>query len=206
MRNHLLLTLFLGVSILLQSQTSVFTNYDLLKMKQVMETSISPDGQWIAYTINSKRPLEETPGSDYRELHIQKVNGESRPFISGKVRIIAPQWKSDNRTLTFLMNTGDGKGTQVYAIHTDGGSYYPLTSVSNYIQQYELSPAGDKIAYVALDKSVEPSKDLVKMGFNAEVFEEEILGRNLYVMDLPSGKPRQLNSGNAIFDFAWSPD
>ena len=66
----LILTYFLSLlSITAFTQNGDFTPYDLFKLDQVAEAVISPDGKYIAYTVNKEKPIEEGKGSDYRNLY-----------------------------------------------------------------------------------------------------------------------------------------
>ncbi len=58
--------LFITVSI---AQDNVFNSYDLLRTKYVVETSISPDGSRIAFTLHVPKQLEDSPGKHYRYLY-----------------------------------------------------------------------------------------------------------------------------------------
>jgi len=71
--------IFITVSI---AQDNVFNSYDLLRTKYVVETSISPDGSYIAYTLHVPRQLEDPPGNHYRYLYLYNLeNGESAELL-----------------------------------------------------------------------------------------------------------------------------
>ena len=75
--------LFITVS---TAQDNVFNSYDLLRTKYVVETSISPAGSYIAYTLHVPRQLEDPPGKHYRYLYLYNLeNGEAKELLGDKV-------------------------------------------------------------------------------------------------------------------------
>ena len=53
--------------------------------------SVSPSGDWVAYSVDSQRSSTEETGTGYSELHILNVRSkETRAFITGKVRVGSP--------------------------------------------------------------------------------------------------------------------
>ena len=94
--------LFITVSL---AQDNVFNSYDLLRTKYVVETSISPDGNYIAYTLHVPRQLEDEPGNHFRYLYLfNLVNGESTELLGDKVVVSSIEWMPDSKSLTFREN------------------------------------------------------------------------------------------------------
>jgi hypothetical protein len=67
------LVLLAAVSAVAASQ--VFTPTDLLSLRGVSAAEISPDGEWIAYTLSVPRGAAEPAGTAYSELHLVPVKG-----------------------------------------------------------------------------------------------------------------------------------
>lgn len=186
---------------------SVFTPHDLFKLKQVNESVLSPDGQHIAYTVNIERPIPEGKGSDFQELHVLNVEtGQSRSYITGKYTVRSLQWAPDGSQISFIGKMGMSSRNQVFGIPIDGGSPQPLTAEPAGILSYSWHPTGKKLAYVALrSPGGGTPAGLVSMGFDAEIYEEGLNFRRLFVQDLASGQSLQMTSSGAVYDFAWSP-
>ena len=50
--------------------SDVFSEKDLLKLKSATSAKISPNGEWIAYTVSAPRKATDKPGSGYSELYL----------------------------------------------------------------------------------------------------------------------------------------
>lgn len=181
---------------------------DVFKLKFVIESSISPDGKFIAYTVLVPKPISDGAGSDYRELHLYNLEKkESTPFIAGKVSIYSLGWSGDSKRITFLSNLGDVKGTQVYSMAVDGGSASPVTNHSRSIGHYEFSSDGEKIFFTSSEPRNEEAKNsFKKKGFDTEVYEEEYDNITLYSLNLKTKKHSALTKDVSVFDFQLSPD
>jgi len=198
--------LFITVSL---AQDNVFNSYDLLRTKYVVETSISPDGNYIAYTLHVPRQLEDEPGNHFRYLYLfNLVNGESTELLGEKVFISSIGWMSNSKSLTFRAKLNEDKFTQVYQLSLDSNKPTALTNSLSSVIKYQLSSDGNQLAFVATSLESDQKKKLVDRGFDAEIYEEQYLDRNLYLLHLKSQMmaPRKLTSDVSIFDFQWSPD
>jgi dipeptidyl aminopeptidase/acylaminoacyl peptidase len=191
----------------LNAQQEVLNSYNIFELNTVIETSISPDGKKIAYTLLVPRPFNHKPGTDYRHLYVYDIN-EDKPIalITDNASLFSIQWTPDSKNILFRSTRGEIKTSQVYLIEAAGGTPENITSFKNSISQYELSPDGRKLAFVSVEGQPPIKKDLLANGFDAEIFEEEYLDKNLYIQNFNSGEPKQLTSGVTVFDFKWSPD
>lgn len=203
----LLFTLWHAPFVEVARAQDVLTERSIFDLRQVVETRISPDAKYVAYTVTVPRPFTDAPGADYRALHVLDLrSGNSRAYITGKKAMYSLDWTPDGRAITFIANFPDGPGTQVYALPIDGGEARPLTASSTGIAGYTLRPDGSAIAYLATE-APDPSRAARKAkGFNAEVYEEGAAPRNVYIRTLPDGETRRVTSDVSVFDMAWSPD
>jgi len=197
--------LFITVSI---AQENFFNSYDLLRTKYVVETSISPDGSYIAYTLHVPRQLEDAPGSHYRYLYFYNLGSrESKELLGDKVSVSSIAWMPDSKTITFRAKLNEDKVTQVYQLSLDSDEPIALTNTLTSVIQYQVSSDGDKLAYVATSLESDEKTKLVEKGFDAEIYEEEYRDRNLYLFYLKSQMmaPKEITSDVSVFDFKWSP-
>lgn len=203
-KSVLILILFVSVA---YSQSNVLTSYNIFNLQFVIETSVSPDGKYVAYTVLIPRQFTDDPGTDYRHLYVFKTSEKTSKGLHLEKRSIhSIGWMPDSRTITFLARLGDVKETQVYSITADGGSPQQVTKADNSVSQYEVHPSGEKLAYVSTESQPMKKQELKKKGFDAEIYEEEYLDLNLYIHDMKSGEAKKLTSGFTVFDFKWSPD
>ena len=181
-----------------------FTIYDYLKLKTVGETSMSPDGEFIAFTIITRRSVEDGKGSNYKELFIKNTESdEIIPILTGKLNFSSIQWQPDSRAISCLAKFNDNPKSQVFSIPIDSKEPEQLTDIPEGIKQYAWNPKGLGLAFTSVEKSIDQA-ELKKMGFDAEVYEENIPDINLFLL---SGENiTQLNEDGTVFDFSWSPD
>ncbi len=179
---------------------------DLLRIRSVTSASISPDGQWIAYTVSVPREADEPAGGAWSELHVVSTrSGESRPFITGKVSIRALAWKPDGSAISFLTRRNGGL-TQVWMIPMAGGEAQQVTHADNHIFSYAWHPSGEKIAWLATPPKSARQRALEKKGYGFIYFEENLRHRNLYIADAGSAASEQLTKDITLWDFTFSPD
>jgi dipeptidyl aminopeptidase/acylaminoacyl peptidase len=193
----------------LTAQENTFTSYDLLRMKYVVETAISPDGNFIAYTVHVPRQLTDIPGKNYRYLYLYDLaNEKSVELIGDKVFISSIGWMPDSKSITFLAKLDNDKYTQVYQLPVDSGEPVALTNSVHSVLQYQISKDGNQLAFVSTSLVSEEKQNLLEAGFNAEIYEEEYPDRNLYSLNLEtqSMDTHQLTEDVSVYDFQWSPD
>lgn len=199
----MLLCIYYGAFAYCQEKRS-FTIYDYLKLKTVGEASISPDGKQIAFTVISRRPVEDGKGSNYKELFIWNTRStEIEPVLTGKLNFSSVQWQPDSRAISCLGKFNDNPKNQVFSIPLDSKDPQQITDIPEGIRQYAWNPNGNGLAFTSLEKTNE-NTELKKMGFDAEVYEENIPDINLFFMD--GENIIQLTNEGTVFDFLWSPD
>lgn len=180
-----------------------FGTYDLMDLQFVGETAVSADEKFIAYTVSKRRPLKEGAGSNYTELYVYDVKAKkSQVYIPGENSFSSIQWRPESTEITFLASFNGSR--QLYGIDLNGGSYYQISEAKPSISSYDWHPSGKSIAYIATERAPS-SNDLKKLGFNAEVFEEDLAKKNLYTYDISTKKSKQLISDVAVHTVAWNP-
>ena len=96
------LALAIGLSSSVAFAQSAITVEDIPKIKSVIQTSVSPDGDNVAFTRSLPRTLYvDENGSNYSELYVVDDKGVERPFITGSVNIKSIEWSNDSKTIYF---------------------------------------------------------------------------------------------------------
>ncbi len=203
-------TLFVLIALLATSITGwsqeTFTALDLQRVKQVREAAISPDGAYIAYIVETPRPIKDGKGHNYRELYVLDLGtGKSEKYISGKNYFYRLKWHPDGAAISFLGKLDDSKMTMVYSIPLGGGPYFPLSEISESVLDYDWSPDASELAFLVHPKYKRPDAAMEKYGFDQEVFEEELTHRQLKVYNLASGEIRTLVDDASVFALDWAP-
>lgn len=196
---------------------------DYYKQREVDDPQISPDANWVAYTVQTA-----DPGQDKQITHIwmtrfdgaQTVQLTSRPKETESM----PRFSPDGRFISFLSERADDKHKdQLWLMNRAGGEAQKLSDFKGGITDYMWSPDGKRIAVIASDPDPEDDDSKDKKGDKDKTkkpividrfhFMEDVAGYlrhfrdHVYVLDVASKKVDQVTSGD--FDDAlpaWSPD
>lgn len=206
------LAIAIGLSSSLAFAQSAITVEDIPKVKSVIQTSVSPDGDTVAFTRSLPRTLYvDENGSNYSELYVVDDEGVERPFITGSVNIKSIEWSNDSKTIYFLAKLKDDKYTSLYQIPVDGGQAQAVMSLKGTsISSYQLSPDNKQVAILAMPAADTSEKELKKLGFKAEVYEQGLKNKQLFIVDLAKADkpltPTALNVDNYVSDVNWAAD
>ncbi len=161
MRARLPLLLVTALAVPLQSQstpTRPLAIEDLHRLRDVSDPQLSPEGQWVAYTVGTTDLKADEQTSD---IWMTSWDGRrtQRLTTSPKASEHTPRWSPDGRYLAFLSGRGDSSGAdQLWLLPRAGGEAEQVTSLKEGISDYAWSPAGDRLVLVIEDgDSVEVS-------------------------------------------------
>ena len=201
----------MGTSLSAQASDTI-TVEDIPKIKSVIQTAISPDGEQVAFTRSLPRELYvDKNGYNYSELYVVDDEGVERPFITGKVNIKSISWSADGQDIYFLAKLGEDKHTALYHIPVDGGQAQQVFALKGRsISSYELSPTGKQVAILAMPSKDKSEKELKKLGFMAEVYEQGLKNKQLHLIDLAKADkpldPEAINIDGYVSDMNYADD
>src|SRR6201998_3703812 len=206
---------------------------DLFDVKEAHEAQISPDGQVIAFTVNSASLKEDKPES--RISMIPAAGGDATPRPAEGVSSSRPRWSPDGKYLAFLSSRKDADGndekTQVYLLNRQGGEAQRLTDTIQDVEEFEWSPDGKQLVLILRDPTPEELEAAARKTKGADdgagkkskaqppwvidrlQFKNDNVGyidrrrTHLYVFNMAAKTQRQATSGD--YDDsqpAWSPD
>ena len=192
---------------------------DLTRIRHVMQAIPSPDGKHQAYLLRVPRvPLEDEDGPAYSELHIVSSEGESRPFVTGKVSVRNIAWSPDGKGVSFITKRKGDSHPALYWIALSGGEAARIFSHEAGIQGYHWHPEGKQIAFTGHGPEDKKKKGLKKKGFKAQIIEEDVKASRLWVADIQKSvhtsqrnkpekpKARELPLEGSVSIPRWSPD
>jgi dipeptidyl aminopeptidase/acylaminoacyl peptidase len=186
------------------AQTHTPTIDELISLKRVGAAAISPNAQWVAYTV---REANWDENNYHTEIWLADVkSGQLRQLTSNaKKSSTAPAWSPDGTTLAFASDRDEKR--QVYVIDPRGGEARKLTAVEEGVAGFVWAPDGASIAYTSTDPKTDADKEREKTYGEFDVAGEGYRMSHLWVFDLATKKTRRLTSGAfTVGSFSWSPD
>jgi dipeptidyl aminopeptidase/acylaminoacyl peptidase len=191
---------------------------DIYRIRDVGDPRISPDGEWIAYTVTTVDSVKDKSDSD---VWMVKWDGSrTLRLTSSPENESSPRWSPDGRYLSFVSGRYESKGGQVWLLERAGGEAVRLTELKGGVADHEWSPDGTRIAIVSHDPDPDEDKpDSLKAKNPKPIiidryhFKQDGNGYidarrdHIYVIDVASKKVVQVTSGD--FDDSgprWSPD
>jgi dipeptidyl aminopeptidase/acylaminoacyl peptidase len=138
---------------------------DQFRFFDVGDPQISPDGEWVLYTVTSW-----DVAADRRNTDIWKVkwDGSERSQVTfTPENENAPRWSPDGKYISFLSSRpGPTKGTQVWVLERAGGEARQLTQLKGGVSSHQWSPDSTRLAIVRRDGD-EPEEAPVGRGGEA---------------------------------------
>jgi dipeptidyl aminopeptidase/acylaminoacyl peptidase len=194
---------------------------DLAKLQRVGGPVISPDGDWIVYSVSQVDAKE-----DKSQSHLWMVNWDGSVHLQltyGKEGASSPKFSPDGRYISFLSSRpGPAKGEQVWVMDRRGGEAEQFTAITDQeIGGYSWSPDA-KSLLLTLHPKNEPDAEEGKppappkpIVIDRYHFKQDIQGylrddawSALYLYDIGSKKSEKLTTGKNVNenDAEWSPD
>jgi dipeptidyl aminopeptidase/acylaminoacyl peptidase len=187
----------------------------------------SPDGRWIAFTGSLWERLEGTAKTRICLAAAQRggvgdaagVRGGVKEVSSGPEHDAGPRWSPDGSRLTFLSDRREKGRMQLFSLAADGlGEAEALPEIEGTIEEHAWSPGGSRILVrtagmhadgAGADGSgaLESDRDLPDWVPAVDSWEDRLVWRRLWVMDVASGEVRILSrEGLNVWEAEWCGD
>jgi dipeptidyl aminopeptidase/acylaminoacyl peptidase len=198
---------------------------DYFLIRDVGQPELSPDGQWVAYTVRTKMLKEDK--NEQRLWMVSTHGGDPLPMTAEGVSSSHPRWSPDGKYLAFLSSRNEGK-SQVWLLNRLGGEAVRLTETVQGVNDFEWSPDSTRLVLILQDPKPEDAeaakeKDKEKPAPKPKTpppfvidrlqFKEDTVGyldrrrTHLYVFDVASKSVTQVTSGDYDDNEpSWSPD
>lgn len=220
----ILLPLVNATTLAQNSATRHLTADDLLALQSVADPQVSPDGAWVAFTVE-KNDLDADEATT-RIMMVSVDSGELVQLTADDYSASNPRWSPDGKYLGYLAARGDDEEakTQVWTLDRRGGDSQQYTNVDQGVSDFHWSPAGHDMLLMIRDKTAadlareaaqEAGEEVRPLPFVVDRLQFKRDGvpyldrsrTHLYLYTGPDSAPLQLTTGD--FDDsqpAWSPD
>jgi dipeptidyl aminopeptidase/acylaminoacyl peptidase len=194
---------------------------DRFELRKVEEPRVSPDGAWVAFTVETI-DLEKDE-SESRVWMVRVAGGEAVIMTAEGSSAGNPRWSPDGKYLSFLSDRKKEKD-QVFVLDRRGGEARQITDVTQGVEAFEWSPDGARLVLVIEDPDPRATDDHDKpIGDEKKKPKPWVIDRlqiknddegyldrlrnHLYVFTLEDKELRQITFGDyEDSDPAWSPD
>src|SRR5271156_602475 len=133
----------------------------LFHTADVHDAQISPDGQFVAYTVTTT--LLKDDKTETRIWMVPAAGGEAIPFTAAGDSSEHSPWCPDGKFLAFLSGRKDSKGeeekTQVYLLNRMGGEAQRLTETVQDVDNFAWAPDGKRLVLILRDPSPEEMEE-----------------------------------------------
>ena len=202
---------------------------DMHRFHDVRDPQISPDGKWVAYTLNTVDTMADKSDTDV--WMVSWDGAQDLRITSSPENETAPRWSPDGRYLSFLSSRpGKAKGNQVWLMERNGGEAQQFTDFKGRLASYDWSPDSRKLLLVMADRDpTDPITDPESGERPAPVpgakapkpividrykFKQDVIGYltqpagRLYLFDVASRKAEALTAAETMeaASPSWSPD
>jgi dipeptidyl aminopeptidase/acylaminoacyl peptidase len=207
-----------------QSAKRALTLDDLARVRTVRDPHVSPEGDWVAYTVTTVDVDADRSDSD---IWMTSWDGTRHVRLtSSKDNETTPRWSPDGRYLGFLAARGDEetkkRGAQVWLLDRSGGEAQKLTDIKGGVSDFAWSPDAKRLVLVSRDPDPDADPEH-KEGWKRKTKPPLVLDRywfkdddqgylgnlrtHLWLFDVAARKAEALTSGPYDDELpAWSPD
>ncbi|HKW41294.1 MAG TPA: S9 family peptidase [Gemmatimonadales bacterium] len=187
-----------------------FSVGDVLRVRDVADPQLSPDGNWVAYTVSSADTAQD---KNVSAVWMTSWDGtRTVRLTTSKQGESTPRWSPDGRWLAFL-SSRDDEHTQLWLLDRQGGEGRKVTTLPSDVDDYVWAPDAKRVALVVQDADTAKPKTAGPIVIDRFQFKQDEGGylgkqrRHLYLLDVESGKATILTPGD--YDEllpSWSPD
>jgi Tol biopolymer transport system component len=115
-------------SLFAQDVPRPLTIEDQFAIKRVGSPQISPDGEWVAFTVSTTALKKERTRTQI--WMVDTDGGDPFPVTMSSESISGPKWSPDGKYLSFLTSRGENAKTQVWVLDRRGGEAQQLTWIA----------------------------------------------------------------------------
>ncbi len=135
----------LGFATIASAQERRFTIDELLKVRRVGDSQVSPKGDLVAFTITD---VSVAANKGTTQIYVVPLSGgEVRQLTNDEHSSASPRWSPDGEKLAFI-SARDGED-QIWTIDVSSGALKKITSISTGAGDPVWSPDGNWLAFAS---------------------------------------------------------
>ena len=117
----------------------------LLQLKRLSEPQVSPDGKWVAFTVQT---VDITANTKPKHIWITPLDGTagSPRQLTREGNNERPRWTPDGKIVFVSTRSG---GSQIWKMDREGDNVRQITSISTEATGVLVSPDGKKIVFLS---------------------------------------------------------
>ena len=182
---------------------------DVVGLNRASDAQLAPDARRVAFVVTAWEREADRFNSDIW------LTSESREpavrITSDPQRDDHPRWSPNAQRIAFLSEreSGDanrnGSGAQIWVLNARGGEPVQLTHHQTPVLDFEWSPDGRFIAFIASGAHEQPNPKPPRVSGGPAVVDEDDNLAQLWLLDVTSGRARQLTTGaHHVTALNWS--
>jgi dipeptidyl aminopeptidase/acylaminoacyl peptidase len=175
---------------------------DLFRMKSISSPKLSPDGQWIMYSLSKADSAKDRYES---KLYMMSTDSKETIQLTDERSAGSPAWSPDNAYISFLSKSKvEAEPSQLFLMNRKGGEPMQLTHIKGEIFRYKWFEDGKRILLEIRDpNTADTAKTKIRKPYEIDRFhfKDDADGYldnrkvHLYVFDLHTKKLDTLTRG-----------
>ncbi len=180
---------------------------DLINVPSIGSPQLSPDGNFILYTLS-----EANWDENKRVSHIWRINKDGKnkfQMTQGENGENSPRWSPNGKYFAFISKRGklEDEKNQIYLISNVGGEASKLTNHHTSVSNIQWSPDGENIYFLASDPELEEEKKKNELNDDVYAFDENYKQRHLWKVIIKDKNIVKITDGNfSIINYTLSRD
>ena len=122
---------------------------DIYRMSNVSNPKISPEGQWVLYSISK---IDSAKDKFYSKLYMVSADGNQTVSLTEQTKGVSNyNWSPDGKYISFLAAGKEEEGSQFYLMDRRGGEPIQITHIKGEIQSYQWLKDGKHLIFTIKD-------------------------------------------------------
>ena len=118
-------------------------------MSTVSNPKISPEGQWVLYSISK---IDSAKDKFYSKLYMVSADGNQTVSLTEQTKGVSNyNWSPDGKYISFLAAGKEEEGSQFYLMDRRGGEPIQITHIKGEIQSYQWLKDGKHLIFTIKD-------------------------------------------------------